>query len=142
MGDRVKGGIFLRCDQHRRPDQGDQKIQFPDLDLGQTWLEDDPFSALRCKQFMNDAGTDNQNISFSQDIVLFSDIYGIDILYRHDYLKRCMPVRRIIFIFIVIIQADLGIGTIVCRFMDTTKMVNHNILLDIEKVAQIYFTKI
>ena len=125
LRNRMKVRKFLLGNQHGGAEQGDQKIQLTDLDLGQGWLKNNTFSTFRRKKLMDDAWTDKQNISFPQFIMLFANNYGIAVFYRHNHFKRRVPVRRVIFIFIVIIQADLCIGTVICRFVDATEMVDH-----------------
>ena len=57
-------------------------------------------------QRMDAAGTDQDNVPFPQDISLIVALYGINAFCRHDDLHGCVPVGRIIFVFVVVVQLD------------------------------------
>ena len=57
-------------------------------------------------QRMDTAGTDQDDIVLPQDMGLVATFHGIDIFRGHDDLHCCVPVGRIIFVFVVVVQLD------------------------------------
>lgn len=80
-------------------------------------------------QRMDAAGTDQDNVPFPQDISLIVALYGINAFYRHDDLHGCVPVGRIIFIFLIIVQLERGALLIINGFKNAVQGFDHQSVL-------------
>ena len=67
---------------------------------------------------MDSPRSDDQNVALTNLVFLLAAQDAVGIFRRHDDLKRGMPVRRVIFRFIIIIKTDLSVRAIGNRFMD------------------------
>ena len=92
-------------------------------------LKDDPLAGLRSEKLVYYAWTDDQDIAFAQMKLLSSTDCIVCIDQRHDHFEGSVPVRGVILVFIVVIQAHLGVGLIVYSFIYAVKMMNHKAAL-------------
>ena len=111
--------IFFTGDQNGRTEERRDQIQFFQFDMAQAGLKNNSFPCSRGKELVEHTGTYNKNFSFFDMIIVITADNPVVIDNRHDHFKRGMPVRRIVFGFIIVIKTDLGICFVINSFMNS-----------------------
>ena len=115
----------FRCDQNGRTDNRRKGFQFINGKRRKAGLKNHAQSTGRGEQFMDYSRADQKYIIFPERIALSAADYTVGIDKRHDDLIGNVPVRRIVFGLIIIIQEYLKVILKCDGFTDSIQFFYH-----------------
>ena len=92
-------------------------------------LEDDPGALGRRNQLMACTGGDDDDVERGEDIFPAVQNDCVVLFYRHDDFHLTVPVRRVVFVFVVHVKLKVFADSMEYGFFGTVKFFNHERLL-------------